>query len=151
VKKNYLRFCFLLSTVSLVSGCTSTNFFNIQLWNKTTYDKVNVLMNEIYQHAVNGNIDFFHPFVERRLRESAEHMGVPHREEAFIIEYTKDIMSQFVEARIHRTYKTKAFLTRNGVLFDFSQERRRGGTNFIIVLTFDQNDSPLLYEFFMIR
>jgi len=152
MKINYLKSCFLLLSLCLITGCVNTNFFNIQLWYKETYDEVNLLMREIYQHAANNNIDFFRPFVERSRRVSAERMGTePRLEEDSIIADTKDFMSQFVEARIYRTYKTNAFLTGDGILFDFSQDRRSGGTNFMIILTFDQNWQPLLYRFFHVR
>jgi hypothetical protein len=116
-------------------------------------------MREIYQNARDGNVDFFRPIIERNRRESALQVGnviidvFDEFEERSIIRAAESYMIEFVRARIYRTYKRRAFLARNGILFDFVDDyfRERGGTNFLLFLSFDEEDNVFLYNFFVVR
>ena len=121
-------------------------------------------MREIYQKAKDGDVDFFRPFVQREFEESAArfakiarqfnddlHIEFTVHSDESMIGVTKDMMRQFVTARIYRTYRNRAFLAYNGIFFDYGNYCSRRSVRFIMGLTFDEYDRPVLYRFFGVR
>ena len=159
----FFKFSYIFCLLQLAVSCASTNFFNIQLWDEKTYDRVNILILDVYQNAKNGNVDFFRHFVEREIRESRERFSEVSRQllgdsyveyfpcDEYIIMVTKEYMRQFVEAKIYRTYKTRVFWVPNGIILNYYRFCPRREIRFGMILTFDQYGEVALYRFFAVR
>jgi len=123
------------------------------------YDEINALVNEIYQNARNGNVDFFRYYFERDRRTRNEYLreslGDLHVDiiwpEDMVIGYLRDVMRQIVQSRFYRTYKQRAFLGHRGIWFDYTRYSPERGIRYLISLTFDQDDNFVISDIWTVR
>jgi len=130
----------------------------MRIFDRETYLKVNILVNEIYQNARNNNLDFFWSFVERSLIESNEHFNIIgrqiHGDEFVDMVITDDeiksaiqgLTSQFIDARIYRTYRRMTGRVNNKIILNYIGYRPERGLSFRIVLLLNEDGNVELYN-----
>jgi hypothetical protein len=118
-------------------------------------------MSELYANARSGNIDFFRRIIEREWYRDNENgrqvYDDPYSDffvwdDAFVINYSKELMRQIVESRLNRTYRRRAFLLQSGgILFDYSRYDLRRGIRYIVILTFNQDGNAVIDGLHIVR
>jgi len=139
----------------IFSNCSTENYFKIKLFDKQIYNDINLLMQEIYQNAKNDNIDYFIPHAKRELLEAAKYWHGESYLEFFndnhIITHANKLMWLFVESKIHKTYKKRAFIIPNGISFDYSDYCHRRGICYVMILKFDQDNKIMIHGIYIGR
>jgi hypothetical protein len=153
-----LLFCFSL----LIIGCNKYQF-NIKFHNENEYKKVNDLINEIYDNAVNKNAEYFMKTkkidsntieessgtlnVLRLRHNKLEYTDKEMLEYYYTLEITS-IMEEIIRSKLNKTYKKHAVFARDAINFDYYFNDK---IHYQIYISKDENGNWFLADIFLCR